>query len=113
MRPSWFKWMLIVAALFAASGNRHSFADHAVSQAQPCATHAHHDTDHRDSQNAAEHRECCCSCFDCPATLVTPFEESAARPVAYSLHWVPGRASPLANRSPAPELDPPRPGALS
>jgi len=105
--------MLIVAALFVAGGNAHAFADHAAPQAQPCAEHHHLDSDHHQSHGAAGHQECCCSCFNCPASLITPFEDSPPRPAAYASRLTPDRAAPLANRFLPPELDPPRPSALS
>ena len=107
MRFSWIKCMLIVAALFVASRNAHAFADHAASRtAEPCAAHHHHDAGH-------QHDECCCSCFNCPAGLIAPFEASAPGQIAYDLHLMPSLAAVLAERSLPPELDPPRPSALS
>ena len=97
--------MLVVAALFVASGNAHAFAHHAVPKAEPCAAHHHHhDTGHQD---------CCCSCFNCPAGLIAPFEASAPGRVAYALHLAPSLAATLTDRPQPPELDPPRPSALS
>ena len=109
MRSSWFKWVLIVAVLLVSSGSgAHTLADHAASKAAPCVTHQHHhDADHHLSH------DCCCTCSSCPADLVTPAEPSAPRSVAYDLRLAPEPASPLASRFPSPELDPPRPGALS
>ena len=104
MRFSWLKWMLVVASLFVASGNAHAFSDHAGPKAaEPCA--AHHHTHHHD--------DCCCSCVSCPASLVAPFEASAPSRIAYDLHLTPSLAPVLANRTLPPELDPPRPSALS
>jgi len=107
MRFSRLKWMLIVAALFVAGGNGHAFADHAAPKiAEPCATHHHHDAGH-------QHDDCCCSCFNCPAGLIAPFEANAPGQIAYDLHLTPSLATALANRTQPPELDPPRPSALS
>lgn len=108
MRTSWVKWVLIVAALLISSGGKaHDIADHA-----PCAVHEHHhDSDHH--HHAAGHQECCCTSGACLSVLVMPAEPDAPYPVAYSLHLAPELASPLASRSPSPELDPPRPSALS
>ena len=112
MRFSWLKWMLIVAALFVASGNAHAFSDHAASRtAEPCATHHHHNAGHQ--HGLIGHDECCCSCFNCPAGLIAPLEASAPSQVAYDLHLTPSLAAVLANRTQPPELDPPRPSALS
>jgi len=110
MRSSWFKWMLIVAVLLmSGSGGAHTVADHhAASKALPCAVHQHHhDGDHHLSH------ECCCSCSACPADLVLPAEPDAPHSVAYDLRLTPEPASPLASRFPSPELDPPRPAAVS
>ncbi|GEM_PF-3793344 len=109
MRFSWLKWMLVVAALFVASGNAHAFADHAGPHADPCAAHHHHDAGgHRHS-----HDDCCCSCFNCPAGLIAPFEASPPGQIAYDLDLAPSLAAAPATRTQPPELDPPRPGALS
>src|SRR5579859_1567690 len=105
--------MLIVAALCVAGGNAHAFADHAAPRVEPCEAHSHHEPGDRHSQGAAGHQQCCCSCFSCPVSLITPFEGSTARPVAYASRLTPSKAAPLANRFSPPELDPPRPSALS
>ena len=103
MRPSWFKWVLIVAALLISSGGHaHSIADHTAAHQQ----HHHH-------HNPAGQQECCCSGFACLTVMVMPAQIDAPRPVAYSLHLAPEPAAPLASRLISPELDPPRPAALS
>lgn len=108
MRSSWFKWLLILAVLLVSSGGTaHSFADHAGAQAAPCAAHRHH------HEAASSHKECCCSCFACPSGLVAPIEPAAPHLIAYDLHLVPARAMPLASRALSPELDPPRPDAVT
>lgn len=109
MRSSWFTWVLVVAALLISSGSgAHTLADHAAAKASPCATHQHHP----DADRHLSH-ECCCTCSACPADLVTPAEPETPHSIAYGLHLAPAPASPLASRSPSPELDPPRPVALS
>jgi hypothetical protein len=113
MRFSWLKWMLIVAALFVASGNAHAFAGNAAAKtAEPCAAH-HHDAGHHHSHGLIGHDDCCCSCANCPAGLIAPFEAGAPSQVAYDLDLAPSLAAVLADRTQPPELDPPRPGALS
>lgn len=113
MRSPWLKWLLVFAVLLVSSGgNAYALADHAAPQAKPCAAHEHHaGADHQ--SHAATHQDCCCGCFSCPSGLVTPVEPAAPNPVAYDLHLAPAPASPLAERFPSPELDPPRPGTLS
>ena len=111
VRSFCFKWVMIVALLLVSSGGHaHAVADHARTEATPCAAHDHHhDGDHSKS---AGHQDCCCSCA-CLTGLITPAEPTAPRPVAYDLHLTPERVSPLASRFLSPELDPPRPSALS
>jgi hypothetical protein len=94
--------MLVVAVLFMGTGNAHAFSDHAGAKAEPCA--AHH-------QAKVSHEDCCCSCLDCPAGVVTPFEVADYRPVALSATLTPAGESVPATRSPSPEIDPPRPCA--
>jgi len=114
VRSVWFKWVMIFALLLVSSGGHaHAVADHARVEATPCAAHEHHhDGDHSKSRAAAGHQDCCCACA-CLADLIAPAEPAAPRLVAYDLHLAPEPASPLASRFLAPELDPPRPGALS
>ncbi len=115
VRSFWFKWVLIAALLLGSGGGHaHAVADHAWAEATPCAAHEHHhhDGDHAKSQAAAGHQDCCCSCA-CPTGMITPAEPAAPRPVAYDLHLTPPLAPPLAGRFLSPELDPPRPDALS
>jgi len=108
MRLPWLKWMLIAAVLLMSGGSgAHSIADHHA-KAAPCVTHRHH----HDGDRHPAH-ECCCSCPACPADLVLPAEPDAPHSVAYDLRLAPEPASPLASRFSSPELDPPRPGALS
>jgi hypothetical protein len=113
MRLSWLKWIAIVAALFVASGNAHAFADHAMPKTEQCLVHQHHDGQHRHFHGTVSLEECCCSCASCPAGLMTPLDGLVPHPAPYAADLAPAPASPLANRFLLPELDPPRPIALS
>jgi hypothetical protein len=93
--------MLIVAALFVTSGSAHAFADHLVKKAEPCATHRHH--------HDFDHQQCCCSCLDCPAGLISPAEDGGRHGLAHGTSLTPVRVAPLASRFLLPEPDPPRP----
>jgi len=115
VRSFWFKWVMIIALLLVSSGGHaQAVADHARAEATPCAAHDHHhhDSDHSQSHGAAGHQDCCCSCA-CLTDLIMPPEPAAPLQVAYDLHLAPEPASPLASRFLSPELDPPRPSALS
>jgi hypothetical protein len=115
VRSFWFKWVMIIALLIVSSGGHaHAVADHAVTEATPCAAHDHHhhDSDHSQSRGAAAHQDCCCSCAYL-TDLITPAEPTAPRPLAYDLRLAPEPAARLASRFLSPELDPPRPSALS
>jgi hypothetical protein len=103
MRSSWLKCVLIAALLFLSNGSHaHTLADHAGSQAMPCAGHHHH--------HDQDHRQCCCDGFACLADLIAPAGLDAPHPVAYSLTLTPRGVFPLADRFQPPELDPPRSG---
>lgn len=103
MRFSGLKWVMVFAMLFIASGNAHghSVMEHAGPQAEQCAHHQPH-------QAPAGHQDCCCTCLNCPAGLMTPYEANIAHRAAYSVRLTPDRAVPLASRSLSPEPGPPR-----
>lgn len=112
MRFPWFKGLLIVAALFIASGNAHAFAHQAMAKADHCAAVQHHEAGHHPAPGQSGHDECCCSCLNCPSGLIALLDMTSLSSIVYSLDLAPARAVPLTSRVLSPELDPPRPIAL-
>jgi hypothetical protein len=113
MRSSWVKWLAVVAVIFMASGNAHASSEHAHFHSVPCAHHHEADESHAAHNHAADAKECCCRCLGCPSALVEPFADLTPRSVTYEQRWLPARSEVLVDRPLSPELDPPRPGALS
>ena len=125
MRSLLMKCLVLVLSLALVSGNAHAALslDGAAAPSVPCAEgHEHHHALAIDVSDAANNHDkrhhhagdaCCCECLGCTAAMVlTP-------PVALiSLRFVRGihierAASSLAGRVLGPELDPPRPSALT
>jgi len=113
MGTSWVKLLVVAAALFIASGTAHAHAKapHEESLSAPCAAHDHKDAGH--PQNAGDDGDCCCGCFNCASGIILPPNAIAPSLVAFDMAFGPPRATPLKSHMFSPELDPPRPIALS
>jgi len=117
MGTSWIKLLVVVAALFIASGSAHAHAHakvpHEESRSVPCVAHDHEDAGHHHPQNAGDDGDCCCSCFNCASGMILPATATTPSLIAFAMAFSPVRTTPLKSRMLSPELDPPRPSAPS
>ena len=116
MRRLRLRFLSILLAISLIAGNAHAWHGHHASlrASEQCQGEQHHDgTTHDHDRHQASDTDCCCDCLGCtPATMPIPDVLAGPTepvvPVQYALN-----VSPLSERTLLPDLDPPRPSALS
>src|SRR5438128_1279019 len=116
MRSLWVRCLVVLLTVALASGNAHAALHIGGAHPEPCPERrAHHtgktspDHQHRHDNGLA----CCCDCLGCTSAVYLPPELSVTPAgLAAQVHYDALTAS-LSGRALLPELDPPRPGALT